>query len=257
MSALASARVHVRSVGERWLRDLPPGRQLRAGAARRELERLARRRPGGRLRVLDAGCEDGVVTCDLAARHPEWELTGVDRDPDAVERARGLAAQCGTGNVAFVGGDVTETLGDRDYDAVLALECLSQVPDDRRALACMATALVPGGLLVLHVPEAAWKPLLASSPRAWKAELRHGYRRAELVDLVREAGLEVERVDETFRATAHAAQELRERLKQRRQAVQAAAYPLMRAAVALERAGLTTGAARGLLVVAARPPDQR
>lgn len=40
------------------------------------------------MRILDIGCGPGTITADLAERVPEGHVTGVDRSPEIVERAR-------------------------------------------------------------------------------------------------------------------------------------------------------------------------
>ena len=73
---------------------------------------IADLRPG---RILDLGCEQGIVTCFIASSLPEAEVIGVDRSPAAVARARELAAATGTGHVRFEAGDfLSEPLGGAD-----------------------------------------------------------------------------------------------------------------------------------------------
>ena len=76
------------------------------------------------------------------------------------------------------------------FDVVMALECLSEIPDDRAALGSMSAALAPEGLFVVQVPDAEWKPVLKGSPTTWREEVRHGYRPAALEAALAEAGLE-------------------------------------------------------------------
>lgn len=47
------------------------------------------------MRILDIGCGPGTITADLAERVPEGHVTGVDRSPEIVERARATAAARG------------------------------------------------------------------------------------------------------------------------------------------------------------------
>src|SRR5438477_458070 len=67
------------------------------------------------------------------------------------------------------------------------------------------------------------------------------------------AGLRVERVRPTTRGTLQLAEELRDRVRDARLSVRAAAFPLVRTALALERAGATWGPARGFYVEARKP----
>jgi SAM-dependent methyltransferase len=106
-----------------------------------EVEGLA---PG---RALDVACGSGRNAVWLAARG--WQVTGVDFSGVALEQARGLAAERGV-DVEWVEADVLEWQppeGVFDLVAVLYL----QVPagERRAALARAATALAPGGTLLV------------------------------------------------------------------------------------------------------------
>ena len=234
---------------ERHVRELPPGRRLRQELARDSIERFADGRPLG---VLDAGAGEGLLATDLARRHPDWTVAAVDLSEEALALGRDLAAER-RANVRFEQADVTKPLGRAVYDAVAALECLLEIEEDEAALRSFADALRPGGLFVAHVPERSWRPLLRSSRPTWKLEVRHGYSRDEIVALLQRVGLRVERVTPTTRGTLQLAVELRDRVRHASLAVRAAALPLVRAALALERAGVTWGPARGFYVEARKP----
>src|SRR5215831_10531719 len=131
------------------------------------VERLAA--PG--LRVLDAGCGAGPLAQAAAARGAI--VRAVDRDPDAVARARarGLAAELG--RIEDLGGD---------YELVLA----NLWADDLVALAPQLIALVaPGGILYAtgallaqrDAVERAFSPALALR----RLEARGGWCGLELV----------------------------------------------------------------------------
>lgn len=229
---------------------MAPSRRLRMALAERAVARFAGGQP---LRVLDAGCADGLITLALAKRHPEWTMVGMDLREDLLAGARERARSRGLANVGFAVADLTRPLPETGFDAVMALECLSEIPDDRAALAAMAAALRPGGLFVVQVPDRDWKPVLRGSSPVWREEVRHGYTAAEIGEMLAGAGIEQIGVSPTYRTTAAVAQELRDRIKDRSLALRAAAYPAMLAAVRLERWGLTGGGANALFAVARQP----
>jgi SAM-dependent methyltransferase len=229
---------------------LAPARRQRFALVTELVERHAAGRP---LRVLDAGCGDGLLTLALAQRHPGWRLLGADNRPELLDQARRRAARRGLENLEFEVAELTDPLPRVGFDVVLAIELLEEVHDDLRALRVLATALAPGGLLLVHVPERSWRPLLPGSPATWRDEVRHGYSPEQIAGALRSVGLESVEVTPTFRSTVALAQELRDRLRATRPAVRAAAFPLMAAAVALERRGLTWGPARALLAAGRRP----
>jgi trans-aconitate methyltransferase len=235
---------------EERLALMAPSRRLRLALSDRVLSEKAAGRP---LRVLDAGCGDGLLSLSLAARHPDWTVLGVDRRADLLEGARQRAAGRSLRNVRFEAADLTEPIPDGGFDAVVALECLHEIPDDERALASMAAALSPGGLLALQVPERDWAPVLPGSAGIWREQVRHGYGEAEIAEDLRRAGLDPVELRPTYRSLAAAAQEVRDRIKGSSLAVRLLAFPLLAAAARLESWGITWGRPSAILALARRP----
>lgn len=231
---------------------MAPARRLRLALADQVLSDHAAERP---IRVLDAGCGDGLLTLAMGKRHPGWTLLGVDLRDDLLEGARRRARGRGLQNVSFRAGDLTEPMPGSEFDAVVALECLSEIPDDEQALRMMADALAPGGLLVLQVPERDWAPVLRGSATTWREQVRQGYRGSEIEAALRGMGLEAIEVRATYRNTAALAQEIRDRIKDSSLVVRLAAFPALAAAVRLERCGITGGRPKALLAVARRPRE--
>jgi SAM-dependent methyltransferase len=244
----------VRGAVEERTALMAPSRRLRLALAERAIVAYAGEKP---VRVLDAGCGDGLLALALASRHPGWELTGVDLRETLLVGARERAANRDLTNAEFVAADLTRPLPVYGFDAVMALECLNEIPDDRAAIASIAAALAPGGLFVVQAPHREWKPVLRNSDPTWRDEVRHGYDEEELRDVLSAAGLERIEVEPTYRSTASLAQELRDRVKDRSLAARTALFPAMVAAVRLERWGLTGGAANALFAVARQPLPAR
>jgi len=203
--------------------------------------------------VLDAGCEEGQLANTLAKRNPTWSVRGVDVNEDALANARASADTAGIDNVEYAQVDITRPFASEEYDAIAAVECLAEIPADQDTVESLARALRPNGLLVLHVPDASWRPVLPHSPAEWPRETRHGYNAADLAQLLRRAGLHQIQVSPTTRAVVHTAEEIRFRTRRRRLRLRALLYPLLWSAVRLERMGVTAGSARGLFVTAQRP----
>lgn len=241
-----------RAILEERLALMAPARRLRLALAEGAVS--ARLGGAGRLRVLDAGCGDGLLSLAMAKRHPAWALVGVDLREDLLDGARKRAAARGLPNTRFVLGNLEQPLPERDRDAVTAVECLSEIPDDRQALRMMREALRPGGLIVVQVPERDWQPVLPGSPGTWREQVRQGYTAGQLQALLEEAGFSEVEVRPTYRSLAAAAQEIRDRIKDRGLLVRLLAFPFLAGAVRLERAGLTWGRANALLAVGSLPP---
>lgn len=110
-------------------------------------------------RVLDLCCGPGVFTVPLARRG--LEVTGVDRSPAMLERARESCAAAGV-KARFVRADAREHVEPCAYDTVLnmftSFGYFEDPGDNARVLRGMHDCLAPGGRLLLDV---AGKELLA------------------------------------------------------------------------------------------------
>ncbi|MEV5547161.1 class I SAM-dependent methyltransferase [Streptomyces sp. NPDC052309] len=99
-------------------------------------------RPGD---VLDLGCGTGSLS--LLAAEQGHRVTGVDRSPAMVERAR---AKLAGRDAVFLTGDASAPpVGERCFDAVLVRHVLWTLPDPGRALRQWREVLRPGGRFVL------------------------------------------------------------------------------------------------------------
>jgi SAM-dependent methyltransferase len=238
-----------RAILEERIALMAPSRRLRLALADRVLSEKAAGRP---LRLLDAGCGDGLLSIALAERHRDWSVLGIDRRDDMLSGARARAQGRGIGNASFEAADLTKPLPQSGFDAVLALECLHEIPDDKGALSAMAGALRPGGLLALQVPTPDWSPVLPGSSGIWREEVRHGYGEEELTAMLRAAGLEPVSMRPTYRSLAAAAQEVRDRIKGTALPLRLLAFPFLAFAARLEWWGLTWGPPSAVLALAHR-----
>ncbi|WP_433324357.1 class I SAM-dependent methyltransferase [Spirillospora sp. CA-294931] len=101
--------------------------------------------PRGCREALDVGCGDGLLVRRLANR--AGRVTGLDRSPEMVAKARELSA--GIPNVDFVEADVLEydVPGD-GYDFVCSVTTIHHM-DFGRGLTALRDAVRPGGSLVV------------------------------------------------------------------------------------------------------------
>lgn len=132
---------------------------------------------GGNL--LDFGAGSGVLARPLAASG--YRVTCVE--PDARLRAR-LAADT---LVAHAG---IEAIAPASVDLIYTVNVLEHIEDDAGAVAALRDRLRPGGRLLVYVPAF---PILYSSMDRKVGHVRR-YRRAGLAALLREAGMQVERI---------------------------------------------------------------
>jgi SAM-dependent methyltransferase len=240
----------LRAILEERLALMAPARRLRLREAERAIGDYGGDRP---LRILDCGCGDGLLTLALAKRHPKWTLVGIDLREDLLAGARSRAAGRGLGNVEFQVADLLQPLPFSGFDAVIALECLSEIPDDEAAVASMCGAAAPGGLLAVQAPDRDWRPVLPGSATTWREQVRQGYSSEGLEALLTGAGLEGVGSRGTYRSLAAAAQEIRDRIKGAPLVVRLLAFPFLAAAVRLEHLGITWGRPNAIFASGRRP----
>lgn len=109
-----------------------------------------------RWRALDVGCGRGQYAREIVARYPGVTVTGFDVHADSIADAVRQHAACP--GLRFLVHDGREPLppdvaGD-GFDVVLAWLVLLWVPDKAAMLRCLASALRPGGVILLaNLPE--------------------------------------------------------------------------------------------------------
>ncbi|MBD0418720.1 class I SAM-dependent methyltransferase [Streptomyces sp. TRM S81-3] len=103
------------------------------------------------MRILDIGCGPGTITADLAALVPDGRVTGVDRAPEILERARATAAGRGLANVDFAVADVHALdYPDDTFCVVHAHQVLQHVGDPVQALREMKRVTKPNGFIAVR-----------------------------------------------------------------------------------------------------------
>ena len=133
--------------------------------------------------LLEVGCGTGFVLSGLRDAFPALRLVGSELFPEAIEYAR----QRLPADVELVELDAREMPYDAEFDVVGAFDVIEHIADDAGVLRGMRRAVVPGGGLLVMVPQ---------HPRLWSEadELAHHvrrYTRRELVAKVEGAGFEV------------------------------------------------------------------
>ena len=101
-----------------------------ANGLRIRLRRVLPATEGDYQTILDAGCGSGVFTFELAKRHRQASVLGVDSDPRLVDRAREIGDRSGLTNCHFQEGDVTRLGFDDAFDLVVSVDNLEHVDDD-------------------------------------------------------------------------------------------------------------------------------
>lgn len=138
---------------------------------------------GDQIALLDVACNDGWMAANLAGAFPQLTYTGIDLNPDCIERANARAvpgAQFSTGRAEDVGMirmredgvSVNDPMGpmkpSEAFDVVVAYELVEHVRDPDAVLAAMASVCKPGGSLFVSTPLGACTG--GDLPRWWVLE---------------------------------------------------------------------------------------
>jgi ubiquinone/menaquinone biosynthesis C-methylase UbiE len=135
---------------------------------------------GSGQRVLELGSGVGDVAMLVAGIvGPSGKVVAIERDPGAISRARGRAAESGLNNIEFVQADIAEYSTHSSFDAAVGRCILQFLPDPVAALRSVAKQVRPDGIVAFQ--EVSFAPCVALSAhlRLWSVA----------VSLVREAGI--------------------------------------------------------------------
>jgi SAM-dependent methyltransferase len=178
---------------ETLYRDYPyPGHGVVSSVVARMLApsvaRVRSRRPGVRLRVLDAGCGTGEQALGIAREFPDVEVTGVDFSEASLQMAQRLARRHHL-EVRFERRDLTQPLNDLgQFDLVVSVGVLHHLPQPPQGFARLREVCTPKG---------AFLGMVYGKFGKWPTfQLRDALRmlggaanRAELLQLLGEGGL--------------------------------------------------------------------
>lgn len=228
-----------------------------ANGLRIRLRRVLPATEGSYQTILDAGCGSGVFSYELAKRHPEAQVTGVELEPDLVGRANEIARRAHLTNCRFQQGDVTKLDFEGDFDLVVSVDNFEHVEDDIAAMRTLLHALRPGGRLVAHVPgyERRWILFGRRVNFDVPGHVRPGYKAEDLVRKLGEAGFEVTAHQYTYgplETLTNNISYLITGADQRRKLQYAAVFPLLLAVSYLGKFSRPRWGA-GVLAVARRP----
>jgi SAM-dependent methyltransferase len=130
--------------------------------------------------ILEVGCGAGGVLVAIQQENPRAKLTGSELLVQGLQRAKRRLP-----DVDFVQMDARRIPFDREFDVIGAFDVIEHIDDDRFVLDQLRTALVPGGGVIVTVPQHPW---------LWSrydevSHHRRRYTRAELVTKLESAGL--------------------------------------------------------------------
>lgn len=145
------------------------------------LAMLARHFGEGAGRYLELGCGTGFVLSAIEQRFPALELVGSEPLEEGLDLARQRVTRS-----RLLQLDARD-LPERDaFDVAGAYDVIEHIPEDEAVLGQVFRALVPGGLVVLTVPQ---HPFLWGPGDEYAHHMRR-YTRRELIEKLARAGFE-------------------------------------------------------------------
>ncbi len=118
----------------------------------RERAELTRCLPEGALRILDIGCGSGGAIAGAKLRRPEWRVTGIEIDSRRAARARSRCDRVFEGDLRTVLPDLAAA--GEVFDVLVFADILEHLDDPIAALAEARRLIVPGGTVLVSVPNA-------------------------------------------------------------------------------------------------------
>ncbi len=134
-------------------------------------------KPG--MKVLDAGCGPGRLTIPLAKMVGEQgEVTAMDIQEGMLDRVRAKAQAANLQNIHFLNAGLGENnLPSCQYDRVLLVTVLGEIPDQTSAMKEIYNAIKPGG--VLSITEIIFDPHFQSCSKVEQLALAAGFQRKD------------------------------------------------------------------------------
>lgn len=136
--------------------------------------------------LIDVGCGRGSLLAGIRRRVPGLQLAGAELLDDGLKFARQRLAS----DIGLYQLDATALPFEGEFDVVTSCDVLEHIDDDRAVLRQLYQAVVPGGGIIITVPQHRW---LWSAVDTYSHHRRR-YERHELVSAIEQAGFVVERV---------------------------------------------------------------
>lgn len=223
---------------------------------------LLRLLPGisGGVDILDAGSGPGVITFLLATKYPNARITGIDISSEEVNNCKTIAVKGNFGNTSFEQLNISEIPWQSRFELVVCVDILEHIEDDQSAIDSLCRTLVPGGILILHVPAkyrrypVFKKTLNFSVP----SHVREGYNLDHLQILVKKTGLQIMDAGHTFGFMETLANNLGymiTKAEKRNRILYALAFPFLNAMGWLGQRSHAGQLGAGVYVIAQKPDE--
>ncbi len=124
---------------------------LRSWHIRKALKKWEKEHPGAQT-VLDAGSGFGQYDYYMAARHPEWNIKGVDVKQEQIDDCNNFFGKIGLNNAHFEVADLTKFREKEKYDLILCVDVMEHIEEDVQVLKNYCQSLKKGGMLLISTP---------------------------------------------------------------------------------------------------------
>jgi cyclopropane fatty-acyl-phospholipid synthase-like methyltransferase len=130
----------------------------------------------------------------LARHYSNAQIEAIDALEELQRRNHIIAQQEGLTNCHFKVADLIGFRQEECYDLIVSVDNLEHIQDDEAVLSNLYASLVPGGVLVVHVPHyyRRWPVLRWVVNFDVPGHVRPGYHLPELIERVTQAGFVVE-----------------------------------------------------------------
>jgi 2-polyprenyl-3-methyl-5-hydroxy-6-metoxy-1,4-benzoquinol methylase len=151
--------------------------------------------------LLDIGCGDGYAV--IIASKKGWDSTGMSFEKDMLDYARKWSDKLGQPTNKFIHGNIKnlrEILPKgTKYNAIICMEILEHIKDDRKLVHDASLLLKTGGRLYVSVPNILYKPMIGDklSTKEDGGHVRWGYTFEQLEKMTSEAGMKVVKKEKT------------------------------------------------------------
>lgn len=137
--------------------------------------------------LFDAGCGVGLSSFYVSPRFKK--IVGVDIDPAKIRQAKILARKNSVSNIDFKVADLLDSgVFKNTFDAVICLEVMEHVSDDRKLIATLDKLLAKDGMLIFSFPS---KTLLSSIAQKSLDHYKVGYNLDDIKKLLKGSELKV------------------------------------------------------------------
>lgn len=167
-----------------------------------ERPEIVRRLPRGVRRLLDVGCGSGSVSAAVRRENPGIEITGIEHQSSAADRARGRIDRVITGDASAALRELARE--NARFEAFLFADVLEHLEDPIEALSLARGIAVEGATLVASVPNVGHISLVRDLIRGRFDPVPAGlvdaghlrwFTRASLIDALEEAGWKTTRLE--------------------------------------------------------------